>query len=373
MKKNYFNNLIFYAVITVVFSLILVFTVVKLISIVKKDNLKTENIPVRSIDSEILAEGTVRSQNEVTLHFQTGGKLVYLPFKEGDFVASGQIIASLDQYMIQKQLEAALNSYRSTRDSFDQLQDNSENNYLNAQQSNPYPLNYFNLSGIGGNDKVNAVNDMIKRLIDQSQANLDNSVIQVQLANYAFTLASINSPINGVLLHEDVNTTNQIVSPQTSFIIIDPTTLVFKANITESDINYIQIGSVANIKLNGLQDKVISGTVIKIYPDKISLPTGENVYQVDIQSDQIESLGKYKQGGIALIKNSLDKNLILVPSWLVLSQQYIWVTENNEAKLKKIKIGETFAGNTEVLSGLQRNDKIILNPKNLIGKHYPIE
>jgi len=47
---------------------------------------QTESVAIRPIASEILASGSVKSENEATLHFQTGGKLVYLPFKKGDKV-----------------------------------------------------------------------------------------------------------------------------------------------------------------------------------------------------------------------------------------------------------------------------------------------
>ena len=44
----------------------------------------------------------------------------------------------------------------------------------------------------------------------------------VDLANYALQLATLTSPINGVLLHEDVNTAGVNISPVTTFIVADP-------------------------------------------------------------------------------------------------------------------------------------------------------
>ena len=40
----------------------------------------------------------------------------------------------------------------------------------------------------------NDVNDAIKRIVDQNQASLDNSVINVELANYALQLSRLTSP-----------------------------------------------------------------------------------------------------------------------------------------------------------------------------------
>ena len=163
-----------------------------------------------------------------------------------------------------------------------------------------------------------------------------------------------------------------MATPQNTFTVIDPETLVFRANVSENDINFVEEGAQTTIQLNGQSAKKIIGTVLKIYPDKITLPTGENVYQVDIEGDEINKLGKYKQAGIVLIKNKYNTSVVLVPSWLVLSKQHIWVIEDHNPILKSIKTGETISGNTEVLEGLKDTDKVILNPATLIKSKYPL-
>lgn len=77
--------------------------------------MSTDSVQIKSVDNNILAEGKIASQNEATLHFQTGGKLTRLAAKEGDKVTENQTIANLDTYALQRQLTAALNVYRSTR------------------------------------------------------------------------------------------------------------------------------------------------------------------------------------------------------------------------------------------------------------------
>jgi len=336
----------------------------------KKTEIKTIKPIIKSADMKILADGTIRSQNETTLHFATGGKLIYLPVKEGDRVYKGQTIASLDPYVLQKQLTAALNNYRITRDSFDQLKDNDANNYLDAQQNNPYPYNYWNLAGVSGTVKTNAVNDIIKRLIDQAQAGLDNSVIQVEIANYALSLSSIQAPFDGVVTHLDVNTPYVMVGTTTGFTIVDPDAYVFRANVSESNINDIAENSPAIIQLTGINDKKFEGLISKIYPDKVTLPTGENVYQVDIVSDQMAKVAKYRQDGNVLIKSKYNHQVVFIPSWLVLSKQYVWVKDQNRPRLKKVTPGETVGDMIEVI-GITDED-VIINPESIAAFHYII-
>jgi len=323
---------------------------------------------VKIIDNEILADGMVRSNNEVSLHFQVGGKVVYLPVKEGDYVKQGQIIASLDSYTLQKQLQAALNNYRINRHSFDQINENAQDNVLKAQQTLPY--DYFSKAGMDLSNKESAYNNVVKRLIDQSQANLDNSVIQVEIANYALTYSNLTSPFDGVIIHQDITTPNVIISPQHTFVIIDPKALIVKANIAESDIDCIQEGAAVTIQLNGLRDKKITGLVTKIYPDKVILPTGESVYPIDIESEELNRIAKYRQTTTVMIKNKYHHSVVLIPSWLVLAQQYVWVLDHNQPVMKKVVVGEVVGNNIQIISGLNQDDKLITDPTKVIRDKY---
>jgi len=214
--------------------------------------------------------------------------------------------------------------------------------------------------------------NIVKRILEQNQATLDKSVINVELANYAYQLASLVSPINGIIYHQDVSTPYINVTPATSFIVIDPKTLVFRANVSENDIDFVDIGSAVSIQLDAMKNKSFSGTVTKIYPGKVTLPNGMHVYQVDIQSDELIANGKYDQAGSAIIKSNVKEDVILVPTWTILSSEYIWVIDDNKVVLKKVKTGKNHGENTEILEGLSVNDKIIVNPKYLVAGKYQI-
>jgi len=164
MKNNNLRDIVGLSLIIVV-----LFGLIFAIFTSKGNNtISTENVKVRSIGSEILAEGIVKSQNEATLNFQIGGKLVYLPFKEGDVVQQGQIIAQLDTYTLQKQLEASLASFRYTRSSFDQNNTSSKNGVLQGSQQ--FSLETQNKVGTGGQNETDIINDMVKNISKSSKS-----------------------------------------------------------------------------------------------------------------------------------------------------------------------------------------------------------
>lgn len=332
--------------------------------LVQKSNnkIQTQSVAVQQIGSDIVASGTIHSQQEATLHFQTPGKLTYLPFKEGDSVSQGQTIAQLDTYPLQQALTQALNTYRSNRNTFDQAQANAQSGVLQGSQKNS--LNLYNQSIIGGDAANTAINDAVKRIVDQNQANLDNSVISVQLANYAMQMATLPAPFSGVITHEDVTVANQNVTTATAFSLADPKQLVFRAEVSASDIDYVQIGARAIVRLNG-SSQPITASVAKIYPQKISLPTGD-VYEVDVQTDK--ALGVLGQSGNVIITSSAASTTVTVPTWTILGHNQIWVEEHGKAVLKTVTIGQVHGTVVEILHGLSTEDRVITNPATIASQ-----
>jgi multidrug efflux pump subunit AcrA (membrane-fusion protein) len=263
---------------------------------------------------------------------------------------------------LQRQLTAALNTYRSTRDTFDQTQQNSQDNVLNSQLAPTYSK--VNI------DNNNAINDAIKRIVDQNQANLDNSVVNVELANYALQLSTLTSPIQGIITHEDVSVSGINITPATTFVVADPDTMVFRANVPTTSIYYVSVGSTVTLAVDGIQNK-LQGIVVKIYPSKVTLANGQTVYQVDIASDELKKQAKLDQNGTAIISTN-SENVALVPAWTVLAGKYIWVDVNGIPKLKEITAGKIHGNEIEITGGLTPQDKIIIDPKLISTLKYKI-
>lgn len=337
----------------------------------KSTSFQTSTVTAKSISSQISAPGTIHSENEATLHFQTAGKVVALPYKVGDSVYQGATIAQLDTYALQRQLSAALNTYRSTRDNFDQTVQNSQgqNVLLNEQQKSLTTAG----SGVGpyGTDagSTNYINDLVKRILDQNQATLDNSVINVELTNYALQLSTLSSPINGVITAEDITVPNVNVTTATAFSVADPTAPVFKAHVSESDIDYIHVGAKATITLSG-STKVLQASVSRIEPQKINDTTG-NYYIVDVTSDGLSS-GKLGQSGNVLISNTLSGQHLLIPRWTIVGHNNVWVLKNAKPELVHVSVGKVHGQNIEILSGLTTDDKVLTNPESLAKSKYSV-
>jgi membrane fusion protein, macrolide-specific efflux system len=329
----------------------------------------SETLSVKKVSNQILADGTVDSASTATLHFQVGGKLTYLPVKEGDTVYAGQNIAQLDTYALQKQVQLAANSYQATKNSNDQAKENQKAGVLEGQQR--YSLDTTNKQGYSDIPETKVVYDNVQRIVDNANLAQNSAQLNIDLANYAIQLSSLTSPISGVVTHLDVTNTQTNITPATSFVVADPNNLVFNANVSESMINYISVGSNVKIKITNGGGQT-TGTVTKIYPQRFTLPNGENGYKVEITAAALTKIAKMGQSGSVLIDSNLSGESIVVPTWTVLGEKHIWVMDNNTPILRTVTIGKVMGNETEILKGLKSTDKIILNPKSIAVRKYKI-
>jgi len=368
MKNKLFNKVTLrYIVITIFVVLIGIFVITFLANAAQTP--KTSTADLSTVSEEILATGSVVPQTQAILNFQLGGKLTYLPFKEGDTVTQGQTIASLDTYSLQQQLQLTANNYQIAKNSTNQTSESQQAGILEGQQR--LSLDTSNRQGYSAIPETSVIYDNVQRIVDNALLAQNSAQINVNIANYAISLASLTSPINGIILHEDVNTVGVNVTPVTTFVVADPDSIVFSANVRQQDVSFISVGNSAIVLLDGT-NQYVEGVVDRIYPQKTTLANGDDVYRVDIKIDNLSKTAKFGQGGTVLIKSNFNQKVILVPSWAVLSDKYVWVLSQGSPVLKAIQVGDTIDGQTEVLNGLLDTDKVITNPQAVISKKYQI-
>jgi RND family efflux transporter MFP subunit len=369
MKNKVFNKeLLRYIVATIFVVLIGIFTVIFFANAQQVPQTETAN--VQTVSQNLVETGNLQPQTQAILNFQIGGKLVYLPFKQGDTVSQGQTIASLDTYALQKQLQIAANSYQTSQNSANQALDNQQAGVAEGQQRTV--LDTTNKNSYSSLPEDTIIYNNVKRIVDNATLAQNSAQINVDLANYTLSLASLTSPINGIVLREDVTTAGVNITPVTSFVIADPSSMVFAANVRQQDIDFISVGNKASVLLDSASGQYVDGVVDRIYPQQTTLSNGDQVYRVDIKINNLPTTAKFYQSGTVLIKSNFNQKVILVPSWTILSQNYVWVVVNGKPILKKVSIGNTINGQTEIWSGLSESDKVITNPKAIISNRYQV-
>jgi membrane fusion protein, multidrug efflux system len=303
---------------------------------------------VRQDLKEIVAlSGKVDAEEHVTLQFQTSGKVVWVGVKEGDYVEKYQGIASLDQRQVQKQIEKYLNNYMTTRWDYEQSKEDNQRQMT---------------EGV-----TRELRDKAKRLIEQDQFALNNSVLDVELQTLAKEAAYLYSPIEGIVVKanpEQAGINSSLTD--TKYEIVNPNTLYFSVTADQTEVVKFQEGMQAEISIDAYPDEHVTAFVESISYTPKTDETG-TVYEMKMSLDGAD-LDKYRLG----MTGDAEFTLQEIPDVLVVPSRYI-ETEGNkkyvykmvDGKLQKtqVTIGADIEGDIEVKTGVKEGDVLYEKPK----------
>ena len=305
------------------------------------------NIPIETVKAErkdltrtLISPGKIAARTQAVLQFQTSGRLVWVGAKQGDRVERFQAIASLDKQELQKQLQKELNDYLISRWDFEQT--SGEIDYWN---------HWFELS------------DGIRRDLETSQFNVDNSVIAVELANIALKNSTLYSPISGIVVEADSPLAGVNITPsQARFVVIDPESIYFSLEVDEEDISDISVGMPVEINLDAFADSK-QGVVIDVAFAPIAA-TGSPKYEVKVSFNEGNSDLKFKLGmegdGEVVLEKKADVLSLPIEPLHGTKNVWVYVLKNGQKVKKDITIGLETDERVEILSGLDEGDEIVL-------------
>lgn len=286
--------------------------------------------------------GTVSASRTVNLTFPVSGPIAWVGVKKGDSVTAGQTIATLDQRIVQKNLQSALRDYSIQRNSFDSTQN---------QYNNPTTPD-------------TAATDAIKRILQTNQYDLEKSVISVELQDLARQQSILSSPIAGIVTRADTEIAGpDAVAGTTTFTITDPTSLEFDMDVDQADVGKVQNDMSVQIVFDAYPNMTVGQTVKSIDFVSHTTSNGGNAYTVTT-SLPTEAL-KYRVGmnGNAEIILSQEDNVLTVPLSAVINNQYVYVKTGKAFSKRKVSLGQQNDTDAQVLSGLSAGDVVALDPQ----------
>lgn len=309
-----------------------------------KEKIVTAKVKRTTLKKVISASGKVKSEKEIGLKFQTSGKLAWVGVKEGDSVKQWQAIASLDKKELQKKLEKEVNDYMNERWNFEE---DRETYHVTTDDLDKYTLS-----------------NTVRRILEKAQFDLNNTVLDVEIAHETQELATLVSPISGIVTHIDIPVAGVNITPATAvFTVADPNQVVFEANVDEVDIGQIKAGQGAILTLDAYPEEEIETKVEKIsftatttrgggtaFPVKFTLPENQNLkFKLGMNGD-VEIILQEKESVLVVLSEAIIKRG---------EKYYVFVVKNGVAKKQEIKVGLETETETEILGGVSEGEEII--------------
>jgi macrolide-specific efflux system membrane fusion protein len=318
----------------------------------KESTLETAIVTRKDIGSTVIATGIIKPMvgAEVKIGSRISGVVKKLKANIGDYVQAGQIIAELDDAELQAKLNqnaAALNKakadYEYAKLNIERQKSLLQQNFISQQQ----------VDIAGTSFKV------AEAQLKQAEANVDFAKVQL---SYTKIYATTSGVIASVSTQEGETVSASLASP-TFVSIIDLKRLEVNAYIDETDIGKIKVGQEASFTVDTYSDSDFKGKITAIYPKAVIQDNVVNyIVTIQITDFQNKILRPEMTTNVTLYLE-MRKNVLTILTSAIKrdkGERFVTVIEGDKRVQRKVKIGWNSNGTTEIVSGLNDGEKVII-------------
>lgn len=275
--------------------------------------------------------GTLRAEREVKLITEEEGRIARLPLYEGDRVNQGELLVQLDDTRLRAELKKATAQRRQAELDLQRLE--------KLQRSN-----------------VVSEDELARARTALNIARAEEELLTIRLAN-----TRIEAPFAGVV-SQRLAEPGDTVARFTHLLTLTATdTLLAELSVTELHLPGLAVGDSAQIKLDALGNRTLSGTILRIHPTVDPL-TRQGTVEVRLDEPPAEA----KPGQLCRVTLNLQPQLRLVVPFSALRRdtlgEYVFrVDAEQRAQRVAVISGLQLGERIEIIDGLAQGDKVISN------------
>ena len=356
---------------------------------------RAAKVTQENVSDLFTANGTFVAEQDLNVSSETGGQIVKIYVKEGDYVTKGQVLAVLDSTDIQNEISQAQQKLELSKLTTDETVRQQQTNYDNAVitmneakrvldqsqsllEAGAISEDEFILAkqayekAVVAVDGFHTVNGKVVPTESQKKSiSLDSNAIALKQNDIEKTL--IKSPINGTVTRVNARLGRYAADTENKaamFVIEDLVNLNVKVRVGEQQIGKIKLGQQVTISSNILGKQTLAGVVDSIAPSGENKDASGTKKVIPVTIKITEKSDVLIPGVTAKSKIMIasKKGIKAVPSEAVHADlegnnHYVYkVLEDNTVKKVPVQINLQDAFYTEVMSDdLKEGDKIVLN------------
>ena len=334
--------------IIAIFVIIAGISFVKYISSTSNDTVSVANAEIKEVEKTNMllkydVDGTVESEKEVLVFPTVPGKVKKVYYRLGDEVEKGAILLDMDS------------------SSIEDININIDKASLSVSQRKKELSDLQSLYSVGGASKSE---------IEQARNALRLAELDLKSAKNSSSglSSSVVSPVSGVITESNADDNLKVDQSKQLFKIVDVENLKVSAEIPNSKVKNIKVGSKVIIKSDSLPDGTkIEATVSDISKiSTLSTKFNDSVTKTNIKLEKNSGLKPGEKVKLSIIYDELN-DVITVPLLYVeidavTNKSYVYVLgKNNIVEKREVVVGKTDNINYEIKSGLEVGDKLLNN------------
>jgi len=308
--------------------------------------------PTQLTNDDIYLSGMVTAQKTAVISTRVMGFVKKVYVKQGEKVKQGQLLIAINsddlnakkaqtEAMITEAEAAAKNAKRD----YERYQKLHEQNSVSDKELENMALNNTSM---------------------QSKVKMAHQSLNAVNAMLAYT--NITAPFAGTVTQKMIDE-GSTASPGIPLLSMEQSgEMEITSSVPENFIKYIHTGDSVNVDIKSL-NTIIKGTVSELSPSAY-LTGGQYSMKIAIDDKGKATLRSGMYVGIHIpekIEQATTSTILINQSSVFNREQLtgVYVVDNeNQAMLRWVRLGKKSGNQVEVLSGLNSNDKVIVNPSN---------
>ena len=197
---------------------------------------------------------------------------------------------------------------------------------------------------------------------------------KVAAAQATIKQASISAPFSGVITQAESKTGDQTAPGITAFRLDDLSHLLVDVQVSEVDINRIQVGQDVSLVFDAILNKEYHGAVSEV---ALVGTTSQGVVDFTVTVELTDADAAVKPGMTAAVNIVVSqlKDVLLVPNRavrLVENKRVVYVLRGSLPEPVEVQLGASSETSSEVTGGeLKEGDAILLNPPAVFEQNGP--
>ena len=349
----------------------------------------TEEVKRGKIAQTVSATGEISATNLVDVGAQVSGQIKKMHVKIGDIVKEGDLIAEIDDVTQVNEVntrKAQLQTYQAQLESAQvalKIAQRKYSRYKSLASADAVSKEEFEAT----EDSLATNRAKIKEL----QSSIRQTQIAINTAEKDLGYTRITAPSAGTVVSLVVEQGQTINSSQTSPTVVqiaDLTSMTNKMQIAEGDATKVKAGQTVNFTILSEPDTPISAKLDSIDPGLTTMSQGSYSKSTDTTSNAIYYYARATvpnpEGKLAIgmtTQNTVEiasaDNVLMVPTVAIKTKdgkKFVRVLEaNNQAVDREIQTGLKDSMNTEVKSGLNEGEKVVMSEMGAAEKAEAVE
>ena len=349
----------------------------------------TEEVKRGKIAQTVSATGEISATNLVDVGAQVSGQIKKMHVKIGDVVKEGDLIAEIDNVTQVNEVntrKAQLQTYQAQLESAQvalKIAQRKYSRYKSLASADAVSKEEFEAT----EDSLATNRAKIKEL----QSSIRQTQIAINTAEKDLGYTRITAPSAGTVVSLVVEQGQTINASQTSPTVVqiaDLTSMTNKMQIAEGDATKVKAGQTVNFTILSEPDTPISAKLDSIDPGLTTMSQGSYSKSTDTTSNAIYYYARATvpnpEGKLAIgmtTQNTVEiasaDNVLMVPTVAIKTKdgkKFVRVLgANNQASDREIQTGLKDSMNTEVKSGLNEGEKVVMSEMGAAEKAEAVE